>query len=615
MHIQPMPKSHLPFKIVPNFPSQPCAVSKHAADERTSLMSKPKPPFRPLTLLLLAIVIGCNGNNTIEETEPPQVTTYLFSDVTTETGLEFNHVNGFTGVYYLSEIMGSGVALFDFDNDGDLDLYQVQSHDLDPANPHRSNTIYKDRLFRNDLSQNPQGDEVIKWVDVTEESNIQAFGYGMGVAAADYDNDGHIDLYITNLGDNQLYRNLGDGTFEDVTAAANANDPLWSVSASWVDFDRDGFLDLYIGNFSNFYYDNNRQCFGANRDYCSPLSYDPQLDTLLRNKGDGTFENVSEAAGIHKATGRALGVIAADFNNDQWPDIYVANDSSANQLWINQKDGSFQDTAMLSGSALNQTGMPEASMGVDAADFDGDGDEDLFMTHLGNQTNTIYVNDGNGWFEDLSNLSGLGTPSLPFTGFGTAWFDFDNDTFLDLLIANGAVKRPELVKPTHAMAPYKQRNQLFRNLGDGKFTEITTEAGPAFTEKEVSRAAAFGDVDNDGDQDVIITNNAGPTRFLLNNTGQRVPWLGFRLLNHQGRDALGAKIRMTFSRGPAMWRRCRTDGSYASSNDPRLTIGLGKRGQPKSLQVFWPDGSVELFPVPKVREYHSLQQGKGEIIE
>jgi len=614
MLLKPIPKPFLPDKIGRTLPAQPPSPAATFI-ERSPSMSKFKPSLGYLTIVCLTFTIGCQSTPTVDPASSSQTTTDLFTDVTESTGLAFNHVNGFTGVYFLSEIMGSGVALFDFDNDGDLDLYQVQSHDLDADDPHRPNTKYQDRLYRNDLTLDPKNGNSIRWVDVTAQANIEAFGYGMGVAAADYDNDGFVDLYITNLGDNQLYKNLGDGTFADVTEAANANDGLWSVSASWLDFDRDGFLDLYIGNFSDFNYDNNRQCFGANRDYCSPLSYDPQLDTLLRNKGDGTFENVSVAAGIHQVTGRALGVIAADFNNDRWPDIYVANDSSANQLWINGKDGTFQDTAMLSGSALNQTGMPEASMGVDAADFDGDGDEDLFMTHLGNQTNTIYVNDGNGWFEDLSNPTGLGTPSLPFTGFGTAWFDFDNDTLLDLLIANGAVKRPEQVKPTRAMAPYKQRNQLFRNLGDGKFTEITTEAGPAFEAEEVSRAAAFGDIDNDGDQDVVITNNAGPTRLILNNTGQRAPWLGFRLLTRHGRDALGAKIQLTFSKGPVLWRRCRTDGSYASSNDPRLTIGIGKRGKPESLKVHWPDGTIEAFPVPAVRQYHTIQQGKGETIE
>lgn len=558
-------------------------------------------------VLACLAMLACGGSGESQTLNAPP-----FSDQTKTSNIDFLHINGFTGVFFLSEIMGAGSALFDYDNDGDLDLYLVQSHDLDAQDPHKPNTQFQDKLYRNNLIE----DGSVTFTDVTQASGIQAYGYGMGVAVADYDNDGFLDLYVTTIGDNQLWRNQGNGTFVDVTQQAGVNDPLWSVSASWFDYDRDGLLDLYVGNFTDFNYDNNRQCFGAKRDYCSPLSYNAALDSLYRNLGDGTFEDVSKKAGIHAAEGRALGVIAADYDNDGWQDVYIANDSSANQLWINQKDGTFKDTAMLAGAALNQTGMPEASMGVDAGDFDNDGDEDLFMTHLGNQTNTIYSNNGKGWFEDLSNLTGLGSPSLPFTGFGTAWFDYDNDSHLDLFIANGAVKRPDKKDPPDVMEPYKERNQLFHNTGKASFTEILPGNNDPLAVKEVSRATSFGDIDNDGDIDMILTNNAGPARFLRNDVGQNNDWMGFRLLNSLGVDALGAKIRVAFSNGSNVWRRCRTDGSYASSNDPRVVIGLpDNSAKPKSIEVFWPNGKKEVFPAPIVGRYQNVEQGKGKTFE
>lgn len=588
-----------------SLPTIPITPFTHGRNQKT------KATICWLVLSLLGLLSGACSTNTKDSGGTASADTQLpFREITQTTGIDFVHENGFTGVYFLSEIMGAGAALFDYDNDGDQDLYLVQSHDLSAEEPHLPNTQFHDRLYRNTWVETGR----LMFEDVTAASKIEAFGYGMGVAAGDYDNDGWVDLYITNLGSNQLLRNLGNGTFEDVTAKVGVDDPSWSVSASWVDYDRDGWLDLYVGNFSDFNYDNNRQCFGANRDYCSPLSYAATLDTLFRNRGDGTFENVSESAGIHQATGRALGVIAADYNNDGWMDIYIANDSSENQLWTNQKNGTFKDIAMLAGAALNRTGMPEASMGVDAGDFDNDGDEDLFMTHLGNQTNTIYLNDGNGWFEDYSHASGLGAPSLPFTGFGTAWFDYDNDSFLDIFIANGAVKRPVQHELSQGMTPYNQRNQLFRNRGNGTFSEIIPPPGTSLAIEEVSRSAAFGDLDNDGDPDIVLTNNAGPTRVYENQVGQNSTWVGLKLVNSVGRDDLGAKIQIVFTDGSSLWRRCRTDGSYASSNDSRVLFGIpeGKKTL-ASLSVHWSDGTHENFPPPALKRYTILVQGNGNV--
>ena len=330
----------------------------------------------------------------------------LFSE--SPGGPDFVHFNGMSGELYFPEMMGSGAALFDYDGDGDLDAYLVQGVMLGPGKsladavfPPADDTLLADRLYRNDSTSEP-GQTRIRFTDVTAASGLRADGYGMGVAAADFDNDGRVDLYVTNFGANQLWRNLGGGRFENVTAAAGVGDKRWSVSAAWIDYDRDGDLDLYVGNYVRYTFDNAKPCRSSTsaRDYCSPLVYKPDVDTLYRNDGDGRFTDVSTAAGIRAHFGGALGVVAADFDGDGWQDLYVANDGVANQLWINRGDGTFSDEALLAGVGVNMDGSPEASMGVDAADFDGDGDEDLFMTHLARETNTLYVNDGEGWFED-----------------------------------------------------------------------------------------------------------------------------------------------------------------------------------------------------------------------
>jgi hypothetical protein len=536
----------------------------------------------------------------------------IFVDATESTGLGFEHFNGMSGELYFPEMMGSGVALFDYDGDGDLDVYLVQGQMLggkpvsEATIPARYPVPMTDRLYRNDLSTGE-----LKFTDVTEQSGIRALGYGMGVAAGDFDNDGNVDLYVTNYGSNQLWRNRGDGTFEDVTTKAGVDDPRWSVSATWVDYDRDGWLDLYVGNYFRHSIETDRRvCRMAKqaRDYCGPLKGAGDPDSLFRNKGDGTFEDVSEASGIRKAYGGALGVVAADFNGDRWPDIYVANDGVANQLWINQKDGHFLNEALLAGAAVNKDGMAEASMGVDAGDFDGDGDEDLFMTHLRQETNTLYVNDGQGWFEDSSVSMGLANPSFAYTGFGTAWIDYDNDGWLDLLAVNGAVRKLQALVEESDPYPLHQTDQLFRNLGDGSYLEVTASAGPAFDVSLVSRGAAFGDLDQDGDPDVVIANNAGPARVLLNQVGSDSDWIGLRLLTADGRrDAYGARVEISAHR--PLWRRVRADGSYASSNDPRVLAGLGKSAAtPVTVRVIWPDGTEEVFAELAPGRYHVLRQ-------
>ena len=542
----------------------------------------------------------------------------LFSE--SSGGPDFVHFNGMSGELYFPEMMGSGAALFDYDGDGDLDAYLVQGVMLGPGKrladavfPPADDKPLVDRLYRND-SVTLDGQTQVRYTDVTGGSGLRSGGYGMGVAAADFDNDGRVDLYVTNFGANQLWRNLGEGRFENVTAAAGVGDERWSVSAAWIDYDRDGDLDLYVGNYVRYTFDNAKPCRSSTsaRDYCSPLVYKPDVDTLYRNDGDGRFTDVSAAAGIRAKFGGALGVVVADFNADGWQDLYVANDGVANQLWINRRDGTFSDEAMLAGVGVNMDGSPEASMGVDAADFDGDGDEDLFMTHLARETNTLYINDGEGWFEDRTLAMGLANPSFQYTGFGTAWFDYDNDGWLDSLAVNGAVTRIEEQLLAGDPFPLRQANQLFRNEGQGRYREVSGEAGKAFEVALVSRGAAFGDVDNDGDTDVLIANNAGPARLLINEVGQDADWIGFRLADGGGRDLYGASLVLDVGDRRVL-RRAGSDGSYASSSDPRLLVGLGERGEaPLTAHVVWPDGARERFDRLRPGAYHDLLRGQGK---
>jgi hypothetical protein len=547
----------------------------------------------------------------------------LFTEIAEDAGLHFQYFNGMSGEYYFPENLGGGVALFDYDKDGDLDVYLTQGHMLgegktlkDALFPPRAGTRFSDRLFRNDIALDGNGKPVIQFTDVTEAAGIDAAGYGMGVTTADIDNDGWVDLFVANFGSYQLLHNNGDGTFNDVTQKAGVDAPGWGVSAAFLDFDRDGHLDLYVANYVHFELAKNKPCYGLSgaRDYCGPNFFRPMQDRLYRNRGDGTFEDVSVDAGINHAAAPGLGVISGDFNQDGWMDIYVANDGEANQLWVNQKDGTFKDEAFMAGVAVNMEGAPEASMGVDAADFDGDGDEDLFMTHLLGETNTIYVNDGEGWFEDRSIATGLAAPSKGYTAFGTTWFDYNNDGWLDLFVANGDVRVMPILVRAGDRYPLHQPNQLFANE-QGKFKDITAQAGTVFQLSEVSRGVAVGDVDNDGDSDIVVANSNGPVRLLINNTGNRNHWLGLRLLNEQGQDAIGARAVIRLSDDRSLWRRVHVDGSYASASDPRILAGLGDSSKIRTTLVYWPSGSIEEWPDLAVDRFHTLVAGQGKPVK
>ncbi len=579
---------------------------------------------RWVPLLALSLALGCGGEASPpssvavpETTAVPAAEGDWFVDQAAASGLDFVHVNGMSGEYYFAEMMGSGAALFDYDNDGDLDVYLVQSGPLGSTAGAASGQAV-DRLYRNDLEVRAGGTAELRFTDVTAASAIRGTDYGMGVATGDYDGDGFVDLYVTAFGANRLWRNRGDGTFSDVTVAAGVADPRWSVPALFQDFDQDGDLDLFVGNYVDFTLATHKRCTTdlGEPNYCGPLAYKPQADALFDNRGDGTFVEVTDSAGIGGALGGALGAVSADFDGDGRLDLYVANDGMANALWMNHGDGSWRNESLLAGTAVNAQGAPEASMGIDAADFDGDGDEDLFMTHLSRETNTLFVNQGGGLFDDRSSGLGLGLTSWQTTGFGTGWFDYDNDGWLDLLAVNGAVRVIESLVRAGDPFPLHQPNLLFHNQGGRGFEEVSARAGAVFSLSEVSRGAAFGDIDNDGDTDILISNNHGPVRLLINRIGQQSGWLGLRLTDESGEiDRLGAWVGLA---GPGLerplWRRVRSAASYASANDPRLLFGLGAGSQsgPWQARVQWPDGSVELFTDLAAGSYTTLRQGSGE---
>ena len=586
--------------------------------------------------LALALLTGCVGDsseraaseplthNDASSTAEPVGGAALegewFVDAGAEAGLDFVHFSGAAGQMFFPEIMGSGVGLLDYDNDGDLDAYFAQGRMLATDTgireawfPAAGPLPPVGRLYRNDLDVGADGSRTLRFTDQTDESGIDAVGYGMGVVAGDIDNDGWVDLYLTHVGPNQLFRNQGNGTFTDVSRLSGTDDPGWSVSASFVDYDRDGWLDLYVGNYVHYDVGEDIDCptVTDGRDYCPPSAYRAQSDRLYRNQGEGRFVDVTAAALGGRQVGPALGVATADFDGDGWMDIYVANDGEDNYLWINQQDGTFINAGLLSGSAFSPHGTAEASMGVDAGDFDNDGDEDLFMTHLRSEGNNLYVNNGTGIFTDQSVRSGLGPASLGFTGFGTAWLDVDNDGWLDVLAVNGTVH--VFREAQNRRFPYDQRKVLFRNLGDGRFAEVTDLAGAAFEAFGVGRGAAFGDVDNDGDGDVLVSNVNTGAQLLVNQLGNRQHWLGLRLVGGENapRDMLGTRIAVMRDDTHTIWRRARSDGSYASANDPRVLVGLGSLATPPRVRVEWPSGQVEEWEDLAVDRWTTLREGSS----
>jgi hypothetical protein len=520
-----------------------------------------------------------------------------FEEVASHRGLTFTYLSGHTDRHYLPEIMGGGAALLDMDNDSDLDVYLVQAGDL--LNP--SGNRPGNRLFRN------RGDGSFE--DATKGSGADVRGYGMGATAGDYDNDGDTDLYVTNLGPNVLLRNDGGGRFTDVTAVARVGDPRWSTSAAFFDYDADGDLDLYVANYINWSAAGELDCYSLTGvpDYCAPKNYNsPNPDTLYRNEGGGVFTDVSVRAGLGTAFGNGLGVVPGDFDGDGRLDIFVANDGMPNQLWLNRAQGRFEDVALIRGVAVDLDGKAKAGMGVHATDVDDDGDLDVLVVNLDGESDSFYRNNRE-YFSDDTAAVGLRIASRPFTRFGMALLDFDNDGRLDLYEANGRVgKQSEL----YSADPFAEPSLVLRGTPSGRFEEVTPRGGTSAPLVATSRAAAFGDLDNDGGLDVVVVNRDAPAYLLRNVVGSRGHWIIFRVVDEHGRDALGATV--TLSTGG---RRLRRDVmpaySYLASNDPRVHVGLGSDARVADVNVRWVDGHVESFGEFEADRIIVLRRGAG----
>jgi len=514
------------------------------------------------------------------------------------SGLEFTYRSGAAGRWLFPEIMGGGVGLLDFDGDGWLDVYLVQGGSLEPgAEPNPPNQLHRNR-----------GDGGFH--DVTQASGAGDRGYGMGCACGDYDGDGDVDLYVTNVGPNVLLRNQGDGTFRDVSAEAGVADPSWSASAAFFDPDADGDLDLFVVNYVRWSVAGELDCRGLDgeRDYCQPNAYGaPAPDTFHRNDGHGRFREATVEAGFSAAYGNGLGVACSDFDGDGRIDVYVANDMMANQLWLQQPDGRFADRALERGCALSGTGFPESGMGVQAARIGREGAPQILVTHMRRQTHTWYAWRA-GRFVDATAELGLALPSLPFTGFGLGIADFDADGRLDLYVADGRVLR-EAPFPDPG-DPYAEEDQLFRGSPGGRFAEVLPRPGVKDARARTSRGAAYGDLDNDGDVDLVIIDRDAPCRLLRNRLGSASGWIAFRVLDRHGRDAIGARVRLDAA-GSVQWREVAPAASYLSSHDPRVHFGLGSATGADSVEVRWPEGEVERFESLGAGRLHELRRGRG----
>lgn len=510
---------------------------------------------------------------TVDERKADEVAginkTVQFTNVTTDLGIQFRDENGESGRKYFIEPLGRGMALFDYDNDGDLDLYLVNGSDL-PSAP--STQPPKNMLYRNDNG---------KFVDATEDAAVGDPGYGLGCCVGDYNNDGFADLYVTNYGKNVLYQNNGNGTFTDATDQADVGDNRLSSGCAFLDYDADGHLDLYVVNYVQFDIATNPDCTRKGVPvYCTPEVLDGEADRLYRNNGNGTFTDVTQKAGITAPSGKGLGVVCGDIDNDGDTDIFVANDTTPNLLYLNNGDSTFTEDALFAGVALSEEGRAYSGMGANFGDYDNDGFLDIVITNFQDQVNSIYQNGKNGFFNDVSFLTGIGEKSLPYLAWGVDFIDFDNDGWLDLFVANGHLD--DNVAEIDPVGTYKQSNQLFWNKQDGKFTVEEISLAP-----KVSRGAAFGDIDNDGDIDIVVANLKDTPTIMRNESGNKRNWLSVKLIGtHCATDAIGARVTVRTGTMSQI-REVKSGSGYLSQNDMRLHFGLGEVSKVDSLEVRW----------------------------
>jgi len=528
-----------------------------------------------------------------------------FVDIAQSAGINFRHENAASSEKYLIETMGSGCGFIDYDQDGLLDLYLVNGASTrvyKPAHPLRS------ALYRNN------GDG--SFTDVTVKAGVGAEGlFGMGVAVGDYDNDGYPDLLVLGYGRCILYHNNGDGTFSDVTARAGVeNLGRWASSGAWFDYDNDGRLDLVIANYIDWSPDRNFWCGDHGpgmRSYCHPDDYNGEAPTLYHNNGDGTFTDASKQSGVGSRPGNGLGVVTFDYDNDGWQDIFIANDSMANFLFHNNRDGTFREVGYLAGVAVSADGLPEAGMGTDAADTTGNGRMDLLVTHLDSQLARLYQNIGKQTFDDATVRSGLGYATFHMSGFGARFMDYDNDGAVDIFMANGHVL--DNIHRYNASVHYAEPKLMFRNLGHGEFKNVSEELGRDFQLPRVSRGAAIGDFDNDGDLDILVNNNGERPQLFRNDGGNANHWLGILLVGtRSNRDAVGARIKV--SAGNLVLYEQRKGGmSYQSAQDPRLHFGLGQYATVDAVEILWPSGIVTKLAKLKSDQIIAIKEGQGVI--
>jgi enediyne biosynthesis protein E4 len=532
---------------------------------------------------------------------PPQ-----FVDATTAAGIDFVHTTGASGQKYMIETMGSGAAFIDYDSDGDLDIFIVDSNTL-PG--YKSDKTPSHRLYRNN------GDGTFS--DSTQKAGVSGSSYGMGVAIGDYDNDGWDDIYVTNWGPGILYRNNGNGTFRDVTKTAGVGAGGWGTSCAFADYDADGDLDLFIGNYVDFKLERNKWCGRerpGERAYCTPEVYDGTPSLLYRNNGNGTFSDVTRQAGVDNPKGKALGVVWGDYNNDGRIDLLVANDTEPNFLYRNNGDGTFTDVALVAGVAYGENGKALSGMGVDFGDYDRDGFLDIFVTNLDFQYNSFFRNNGrqadgaySGTFDSVITQTRTGPPSWLHSGFGAGFHDFDNDGWLDILVANGHVI--DNIHLYREDVTYAERKLLFINLGNGSFVEAAAKSGKALMVPEVSRGAAFGDYDNDGDVDVFVTNNGSRATLLRNDGGNRNHWITIKTVGTKSnRNGIGARITL-LAGGVKQMKEVKNSGSYCSAGDLRVHFGLGKAAMVESLEIRWPSGIVQKLANVKANQFLTVREG------